>query len=997
MNGSLPPTTFQSFLSDDMPHSLQIDYSGIFQSPVIKPINEWSEEDSSPCGVRYFPLAHRGTCWSLSPPSKPAGKRYERSPRLASSPSSRLLAAAFGVGALATALEDDPSNEPTVSPPPSKYSSGYQDSFTASRPPDPPSLSFLSPPKSYDLPSFDMGPYLGFSSDQEFLGLPLSPPAIASPPSDPHSDDLAIPIESETFHSPNMEQAPQNSRKRKIFEKRLIDFSSLSILPNHGHPTPSSRSMRTNLAAAEVQPDKKPPKFRRSRTQPSLSSPSFDWNKEYQRILEKPLLQRGALLGKLSALFEQRAKMIGEIIIRERNYPNSRKTIPPLHLGHCGGVKYRKDGIFFKFATDHDKLLGGDLNAMKVAGHELKGLTAFSSCGMLFGISFGLMALIDYRGYRLIATSELPISTSTIVYGSSDGGNTVHSNDPEINAIIERAAKILNLKGHMCGLNPGARGLIHGPCDLEGHIGTDGRFYILDLARVFPPQTPNPELTGGFLYQLLRPELVARAPFPLSPDAFSAFGACDPDVDTHNQEAIQTTDWLLSEVIPEFAAQLAQRSPPPLELASLGRLVKQTPRSGINIRFLGNVRRALLTSHSATEYCTLIMTELTARTLKHLLRSLMRKLEADNEAQYQTLVVNFFNQFLPPLLSLDDDDWPKNNYHLHIWKHAIVPLMIRLYALPSAEVPDVSVLAGLVSANLVFQRTQQLTGIRFSEPDRLLDASDLPLTQSDIDGIDVLIRPMYAVPRIEADGLVECGRHKQGRERRDYLSLATTKYSQVLELKPDDYVVLTNLGAVLVDLAKDIAHSDHMDEVRKTFRDAFQKFRTALTLNKNESQALSMWGNGLYSHAVALVRSPSHFPGTRSEVLSLLSESHQKYSQALAIDSESVSLRFSFGSLLLKQAQLLLRFPSIFEADTLDRCRALLDEADSHLAFVCLKSPQDSDALVSQGTVFLLRAELNPDSSLRPSSLDRALTLFSRAELIQPGSSRRSGYLNASC
>jgi hypothetical protein len=61
-----------------------------------------------------------------------------------------------------------------------------------------------------------------------------------------------------------------------------------------------------------------------------------------------------------------------------------------------------------------------------ITGHELKGLTALVSCGMILGLSFPLLALIDWRGYRLIATSALPISEDTIVYGSCDGGNSVH-------------------------------------------------------------------------------------------------------------------------------------------------------------------------------------------------------------------------------------------------------------------------------------------------------------------------------------------------------------------------------------------------------------------------------------------------------------------------------------------------------------------------------------------------------------------------------------------
>jgi hypothetical protein len=58
---------------------------------------------------------------------------------------------------------------------------------------------------------------------------------------------------------------------------------------------------------------------------------------------------------------------------------------------------------------------------------------------------------------------------------------------------MEKAAQKLNIKGHWCGLGP-KRQFLHAPCDIEGHLGADNRFYILDLARVFPPTAENEDL-----------------------------------------------------------------------------------------------------------------------------------------------------------------------------------------------------------------------------------------------------------------------------------------------------------------------------------------------------------------------------------------------------------------------------------------------------------------------------------------------------------------------
>lgn len=65
---------------------------------------------------------------------------------------------------------------------------------------------------------------------------------------------------------------------------------------------------------------------------------------------------------------------------------------------------------------------------------------------MLLGLHCGLTTVLDYRGFRLIATSQLPIAPSTLVYGSEDGGNTVYNDCSEFHDIMERCATVLNLK-----------------------------------------------------------------------------------------------------------------------------------------------------------------------------------------------------------------------------------------------------------------------------------------------------------------------------------------------------------------------------------------------------------------------------------------------------------------------------------------------------------------------------------------------------------------------
>src|SRR5262245_15055305 len=66
-----------------------------------------------------------------------------------------------------------------------------------------------------------------------------------------------------------------------------------------------------------------------------------------------------------------------------------------------------------------------------------------------------------------------------------------------------------------------------GPADLEGHVGLDGKHYLLDFSRLFPPDMPDRTRLQHlpYLYQLLRPEFVKTNPSSLCSDAFSTF--CD--------------------------------------------------------------------------------------------------------------------------------------------------------------------------------------------------------------------------------------------------------------------------------------------------------------------------------------------------------------------------------------------------------------------------------------------------------------------------------------
>eukprot|EP01104_Vermistella_antarctica_P014754 TRINITY_DN469_c0_g2_i1.p1 TRINITY_DN469_c0_g2~~TRINITY_DN469_c0_g2_i1.p1 ORF type:complete len:931 (-),score=200.38 TRINITY_DN469_c0_g2_i1:64-2856(-) len=421
--------------------------------------------------------------------------------------------------------------------------------------------------------------------------------------------------------------------------------------------------------------------------------PSLDWNERYQSLRERmsrftqdstcpERIEVFSALAMLCRDFNSTAKMLGKIIISERFLTRDQKTIKPsLTLGGtAGGEKYVCSRILFKFATDHRSLYGGgdegDVAAAKVAGLDLKGLMSIQSTDE--SLSLPLMTLVDYRGFRLIAMSMLPIDDSTIVYGSPDAGRTVHKKDDNFNERIRDMAGKLNLKSHMAGLSKkkgGAPQEVHTAVDIEGHYGRDGRYYLLDFARTMPPELPDlgrKDFRTSHLFRLLRAELVCTNPLPLCPDAFSGFIFSHNKFDEHNNEVADATNRMYEIVIPRVAkflnrtgvkvmrtyetkkkkrmeeangTPLGDEDEVKLLEESYGRVNIQEilHRYGINLRHLGRVRE--LTSDVVIR--KLLLIEMVARASKCILyrklRQLMKVLRYPMEQPYHALAVAQYN------------------------------------------------------------------------------------------------------------------------------------------------------------------------------------------------------------------------------------------------------------------------------------------------------------------------------------------------------------------
>lgn len=222
--------------------------------------------------------------------------------------------------------------------------------------------------------------------------------------------------------------------------------------------------------------------------------------------------------------------------------------------------------------------------AMKAAKHDLRGVISLYNC-QIPNLRVALVALIDFRGFRLIAQALLPINKKTLQYGSDDGGKTFRSH-ATLSEMMFSAGKKLNLKPHtfVPYKQPDQTFSIVGPADVEGHVGEDGQFYMVDVARLMPAEAPHLALhrvPRSEFFHVLRPELVKKFRVPLSSDAWTPFGHTTKSSD--DSEVAEATLFLQRQVIPEFAEKINNRV---IKLHNGNQLVEEAHRAGINLRFV---------------------------------------------------------------------------------------------------------------------------------------------------------------------------------------------------------------------------------------------------------------------------------------------------------------------------------------------------------------------------------------------------------------------------
>ncbi|KAH8520022.1 hypothetical protein H0E87_001471 [Populus deltoides] len=143
------------------------------------------------------------------------------------------------------------------------------------------------------------------------------------------------------------------------------------------------------------------------------------------------------------------------------------------------------------------------------ANNDLKGTKSYQEADVpgLYNLA---MAIIDYRGHRVVAQSVLPgilqgDKSDSLLYGSVDNGKKICWNEDFHSKVVE-AAKRLHLKEHAVLDGSGNAFKLAAPVECKGIVGSDDRHYLLDLMRVTPRDANYTR--PGSRFCILRPELI---------------------------------------------------------------------------------------------------------------------------------------------------------------------------------------------------------------------------------------------------------------------------------------------------------------------------------------------------------------------------------------------------------------------------------------------------------------------------------------------------------
>ncbi|CAG5872673.1 unnamed protein product [Menidia menidia] len=218
---------------------------------------------------------------------------------------------------------------------------------------------------------------------------------------------------------------------------------------------------------------------------------SRDWNEELQGCRELPSNSLQERLHRERSLFKTNSNFVaaaaqGAVAVIDGD-------VMPLNPGESAHLQmFVWNNLFFSQGFDmseHYRPLGGNSAAHAAPLCDLRGAQAYASVDTEGLHTLGT-AVVDYRGIRVVAQTIVPgileKNHEQIVYGSNDNGKTVFTH-PRFLELLDKTSKPLRIQHHQVLDHNDKPVQLCSGLSTVGILGNDGRPYILDLLRTFPP------------------------------------------------------------------------------------------------------------------------------------------------------------------------------------------------------------------------------------------------------------------------------------------------------------------------------------------------------------------------------------------------------------------------------------------------------------------------------------------------------------------------------
>ncbi|XP_057872432.2 clustered mitochondria protein [Cryptomeria japonica] len=318
--------------------------------------------------------------------------------------------------------------------------------------------------------------------------------------------------------------------------------------------------------------------------------------------------------------------------------------------------------------TDTSQLIDSEQATYASANNDLKGTKAYNNAD-ISGLYTLAMAIVDYRGHRVVAQSIIPgilqgDKSDSLLYGSVDNGKKICWNDKFHEKVLE-AAKVLHIKEHEVLDGSGNRVKMAAPVECKGIVGSDDRHYLLDLMRTTPRDANY--MGPGSRYCVLRPELVASfcqvesqerakknnqkdatngsslqedgTAVLLNPNILTDFKLAGDSEEIASDESLvkKAGAYLVDVVLPKFVQDLSSLEVSPMDGQTL---TEALHAHGINIRYIGKVANMAKPLPHIVDLC---IVEMVVRAAKHVLKGVLRETQ---DHDLGGAIAHFFNCFL---------------------------------------------------------------------------------------------------------------------------------------------------------------------------------------------------------------------------------------------------------------------------------------------------------------------------------------------------------------